>query len=132
ALIDAGVVPVPGLPAAQIVNGPDLSFESQSDKLRYLDTFGHGTHMAGIIVGNDSSVGLKGIATKAKLTSVKVGSAGGVVDVSQLLAATDWVVQHRNDDPQRVGYRVERRRVDGPHDGRQRLDRYLVGVEDVG
>ena len=77
-------------------------------------------------------MGLKGIATKAKLTSIKVGSSGGVVDVSQLLAATDWVVQHRNDDPQRVGYRVERRRVDGPHDGRQRLDRYLVGVEDVG
>src|SRR5439155_24785889 len=55
--------------------------------------------MAGIIVGNDSSVGLKGIATKAKLTSVKVGSTGGVVDVSQMIAAIDWVVQHRNDDP---------------------------------
>ena len=67
ALIDTGVVPVPGLPAAQIVNGPDLSFESQSDKLRYLDTFGHGTHMAGVIVGNDSSVGLKGIATPSAL-----------------------------------------------------------------
>src|SRR3954463_3796261 len=30
ALIDAGVAPVPGLPASRIVNAPDLSFESQS------------------------------------------------------------------------------------------------------
>jgi len=98
ALIDSGLVSVPGLPAAQVVNGPDLSFESQGSTLRYQDTFGHGTHLAGIIAGNDSSVAFKGIAPKVKLTSVKVGSAGGVVDVSQILAALDWVVQHRNDD----------------------------------
>lgn len=52
ALIDSGVVPVEGLTTAgKIVNGPDLSFESQAEHLRYLDTFGHGTHMAGIIGG---------------------------------------------------------------------------------
>src|SRR5262245_31575461 len=45
ALIDTGVAAVPGLPAGQVVNGPDLSFESQSANLRYLDTYGHGTHM---------------------------------------------------------------------------------------
>ena len=99
ALIDTGVAAVPGLPAAQIVNGPDLSFESQSPNLRYLDTYGHGTHMAGIIVGNDTATGTKGIAPKAKLTSIKVGTATGAVDVTQVMAALDWVVQHRNDDP---------------------------------
>jgi serine protease AprX len=99
ALIDTGVVPVPGLPASQIVNGPDLSFESQSTSLRYLDTYGHGTHLAGIIVGNDPATGLKGIAPKAKLTSIKVGANNGAVDVSQVIAALDWVVTHRNDDP---------------------------------
>ncbi len=99
ALIDTGVVAVPGLPGSRIVNGPDLSFESQASTLRYQDTFGHGTHMAGIIAGYDASVGFKGIAPKVKLTSIKVGGAGGVVDVSQIIAAVDWVVQHRNDDP---------------------------------
>jgi serine protease AprX len=99
ALIDTGVTAVPGLPAAQIVNGPDLSFESQSANLRYLDTYGHGTHMAGIIVGNDTATGTKGIAPKAKLTSIKVGTATGAVDVTQVMAALDWVVQHKNDDP---------------------------------
>lgn len=99
ALIDTGVVPVPGLPSAQVVNGPDLSFESQAANLRYMDTYGHGTHMAGIIVGDDPATGVKGLAPKAKLTSIKVGAANGAVDVSQVIAAIDWVVAHRNDDP---------------------------------
>ena len=44
ALIDTGVVPVDGLTyPGKVINGPDLSFESQSDELRYLDTYGHGT-----------------------------------------------------------------------------------------
>ncbi|MGI5240313.1 S8 family serine peptidase [Dactylosporangium sp. CA-139066] len=99
ALIDTGVASVPGLPAAQIVNGPDLSFESQAANLRYLDSYGHGTHMAGIIVGNDTASGSKGIAPDVKLTSVKIGTATGAVDVSQMIAAIDWVIQHRFDDP---------------------------------
>jgi serine protease AprX len=99
ALIDTGVAPVAGLPAAQIVNGPDLSFESQSASLRYLDTYGHGTHMAGIIVGNDTATGTRGLAPQAKITSVKVGTANGAVDVTQVIAAIDWVVKNRNHDP---------------------------------
>jgi serine protease AprX len=99
ALIDTGVAPVPGIPTAQVVNGPDLSFESQSSSLRYLDTYGHGTHMAGIIIGNDTATGTKGIAPGAKLTSVKVGTADGAVDVTQMIAAIDWVVKNRNYDP---------------------------------
>jgi serine protease AprX len=99
ALIDTGVVPVPGLPASRIVNGPDLSFESQSANLRWLDTYGHGTHLAGIIVGDDPATNTRGLAPGARLTSIKVGAANGAVDVSQVIAAIDWVVAHRNDDP---------------------------------
>ena len=96
ALIDSGVVPVTGLNGDdKVVDGPDLSFESSAENLRYLDTYGHGTHMAGIIAG--SGEGFEGIAPGARLVSVKVASATGATDVSQVLAGIDWVVQHRRD-----------------------------------
>src|SRR3989440_3448993 len=97
ALIDTGVVPVAGLRADHVVNGPDLSLDSQTDEGRYLDTYGHGTHLAGIIAG--SSGDFRGLAPGATLTSVKVGAYDGAVDVSQVIAALDWVVAHRDDDP---------------------------------
>jgi serine protease AprX len=107
ALIDTGVAPVPALSnATKVVVGPDLSFESQDTDLRYLDTFGHGTHMAGIIAGREAAPGtgsayandrtnFYGMAPDARLISIKVGANDGAVDVSQLIAAIDWVVQNR-------------------------------------
>jgi serine protease AprX len=38
------------------------------------------------------------MAPDAKILNVKVGNYAGVVDVSQVIAAIDWVVQHRNDN----------------------------------
>jgi subtilisin family serine protease len=107
AMIDSGVVPVNGLTAhGKVINGADLSFESQAENLRYLDTFGHGTHMAGIIAGRDDTVTppaaaspsqFVGIAPNARVLNVKVADANGATDVSQVIAAIDWVVQHRKD-----------------------------------
>ncbi len=108
ALIDSGVTAVPGLDGAgKVVHGPDLSFESQSADTRNLDTFGHGTHMAGIIAGKDaganpasssgSAESFLGMAPDARIVSVKVADAYGATDVSQVIAGIDWVVQHKND-----------------------------------
>ncbi|WP_203780751.1 S8 family serine peptidase [Paractinoplanes rishiriensis] len=98
ALIDSGVAPVPGLSQpGKVVNGPDLSFESQTPGLVNIDSYGHGTHMAGIIAGNDPATGFEGLAPGAKLISLKVAAADGAADVSQVIAAIDWVVTHRND-----------------------------------
>ena len=108
ALIDTGVAPVEGLTApGKVVNGPDLSFESQHADTRYLDGYGHGTHMAGIIAGRDTAVlagkeadskRFVGMAPGARIVNVKVATADGGADVSQIIAAIDWVVQHRNHD----------------------------------
>jgi serine protease AprX len=99
ALIDSGVAPVQGLrTSGKVIYGPDLSFESQADNLRYLDTFGHGTHMAGIIAGRDLRPrGFRGLAPGARVVSIKVSDSFGNTDVSQVIAAIGWVVQHAHD-----------------------------------
>jgi serine protease AprX len=117
AVIDSGVVPVDGLRApGKVVYGPDLSFEAQlcdedgctAGPAQNLDTYGHGTHMAGIIAGRDDATAgrissadtenFMGVAPDARIVSVKVADATGMTDVSQVIAAIDWVVQHRNRD----------------------------------
>ncbi len=107
ALLDSGVAPVAGLDApGKVVYGPDLSFESQNANLRNLDTYGHGTHMAGIIAGHDAGADPRnldptsflGIAPDARIVSVKLADAYGATDVSQVIAGIDWVVQHAHDN----------------------------------
>jgi len=112
AVIDSGVSPVPGLDApGKVIYGPDLSLESQAPNLTNLDTYGHGTFMAGLIAGNDgtptvrrasasapaSASAYRGMAPDARIISLKVATADGGVDVSQVIAAIDWVVQHAHD-----------------------------------
>src|SRR4051794_21339497 len=102
ALIDTGVAPVPGLTSGNVVQGPDLSFDSQDPATAHVDGFGHGTHLGSIIAGRDA-VGVPvsytdpnrftGIAPDATLVNVKVGASNGAVDVTQVIAGIDWVVQ---------------------------------------
>jgi serine protease AprX len=106
ALLDSGVAEVNGLRGAKVVHGPDLSYETDDPALRNRDTFGHGTHMAGIIAGRDDGTPavvqkgdedhFLGMAPGARLVSLKLADASGATDVSQMIAGIDWVVQNRN------------------------------------
>ena len=106
ALIDTGSLPVTGLVnPGTIVDGLDISFDSQNPDILHLDGYGHGVHMAGLIAGstgeqtpsrNDFKE-FTGIAPSAHVISVKAGSSNGAVDVSQIIAAIDWVVEHKDD-----------------------------------
>jgi len=116
AVLDSGVSAVPGLDSpGKVVRGPDLSLEANSDVSLDYDTFGHGTHMAGIIaaqdpVALDSKTGEPkgdaskqlGVAPDAQLLALKLASTDGSTDVSQVIAALDWVAQHRSDNGMNV------------------------------
>jgi serine protease AprX len=118
AVIDTGVAPVPGLDGrGKVVTGPDLSFDSQNGWPAGIDAYGHGTFMAGLIAGRDAGVSgsavgcvtclnssgfsdatkFVGVAPDARIVNVKVGAADGAVDVTQVIAAVDWVTQHAHD-----------------------------------
>jgi hypothetical protein len=137
ALIDSGVAPVEGLDV-NVINGPDLSFESQADTLTNIDTYGHGTHLAGLIAGRDAAIPptkedeeldkhFVGAAPGARIVSLKVASSDGATDVSQVIAAIDWVVQHRNAD----GLNIRVLNLSFGTDGTQdyRLDPLAYAVE---
>jgi serine protease AprX len=108
AVIDSGVSPLQGLGApGKVLYGPDLSLESQTSNLTNYDTYGHGTFIAGLIAGHDDTLtapyasapasAYRGIAPDARIVSLKVATADGGADVSQVIAAIDWVVQHAHD-----------------------------------
>jgi serine protease AprX len=80
AVIDTGIEPVAGLDGA-LVHQENLSAGPATG-----DQYGHGTFVAGII---------HQVAPQARLVSVKLSGADGSVDVTQVLAALQWVVANR-------------------------------------
>jgi serine protease AprX len=105
AVLDSGVSAAPGLDAAgKVTYGPDLSIEGNG-ALTQQDSFGHGTFMAGIIAGRGASNPSSdlpgapasiqlGVAPDAKVLALKLATADGSTDVSQVIAALDWVTQN--------------------------------------
>lgn len=96
ALIDTGVSPRPGLPGA---------FQQQVSLVgpgRATDGHGHGTFMAGLMVGEGDATNPLGIAPGADLWSVKVGDADGRTTIPQVLAGLALVREHADE----LGIRV--------------------------
>ncbi|MEZ5167393.1 MAG: S8 family serine peptidase [Acidimicrobiales bacterium] len=138
AVIDTGVVPVPALSDPdKVVAVVDLSLEASVPEATYLDNYGHGTHMAGIIAGRDPGADPRsaserptefvGVAPDAGIVSVKVGDNTGAVDVSQVIAGIDWVIQHRNADGLNIRVLNLSYGTDGSQD--YRIDPLAAAVE---
>ena len=68
------------------------------------DDFGHGTHVAGIVAGNGfTSDGARaGIAPGASLVALKVLDESGDGYVSDVIAAIDYAIEHRDEFNVRV------------------------------
>jgi serine protease AprX len=91
ALLDTGVAQVPDL-QNRVIERVDLTQDQDG-----LDHYGHGTHMAGIIVGDGTSSNgaYTGLAPGANLVSIKVASWDGSTDVSEIIAGLQWAVAHQ-------------------------------------
>jgi serine protease AprX len=99
AVIDTGMVPVAALAGqGKVMNGPDFSDQSRDRDLAHLDTYGHGTHVAGIIAGDDPASGFQGVAPGARLVNVKAAGADGSTSLGAIVASVGWVIAHRNDN----------------------------------
>ena len=97
AVLDTGIYKHPDL-GSRLTKEVDFAAAEKD----YVDYFGHGTHVAGIIAGNahDSSDSKSfrrfyGVASDAKLISVRVLGRDGKGYVSDVLAGIDWVIANR-------------------------------------
>jgi serine protease AprX len=93
-------VAIPPDPVTQL-SGPPLLVAPQDS----VDPNGHGTHVAGLLVGNGSHSldgRYVGIAPEASLLSVRVLDGAGNGQSSDLLAGLEWVLAHRNEYGVRV------------------------------
>lgn len=87
AIIDSGIFPHADL-KDRVVGWLDLA----GNKNKPSDTWGHGTHVAGIAAGSGkASAGeVKGVAPEANLVGVRIGS------VSDAVQALDWVIANKD------------------------------------
>ena len=96
AVLDTGVSSQSDF-AGRLVHGPDLSGEGTT-----VDSYGHGTVMAGIIGGSGADSASRtggaytGVAPKATVVAVKTAGRNGAVDVSTMLQAMHWVAAYRD------------------------------------
>ncbi len=96
AVLDTGISEMNDF-KGRLVHGPDLSGEGS-----LVDTYGHGTVMAGAAGGSgaDSAAlgkGLyAGVAPKSTLVAVKVAGRNGVADVSTILQGMHWVSAYKD------------------------------------
>ena len=101
AVIDSGVTAwhddlgETGIPGSQRV---DRFVDFVNGHTTPYDDHGHGTHVAGIIAGNghDSGGARSGMAPRARLVVMKVLGSSGQGHISNLIAALDYVVTHKD------------------------------------
>lgn len=59
------------------------------------DYNGHGTHVAGVIAGNASEMGIIGVAPQCSLYAVKAFNRNGSANLSDLLTAINWCIKNK-------------------------------------
>ncbi len=92
AILDTGVADTAALSRTNhhLYSGPDYSGESSATR----DGFGHGTFMADLISGGSVSGHAIGVAPAAVLIDVKVATADGTTNLSNVLSGMDWVAKN--------------------------------------
>ena len=88
AVIDSGVAAHKSL-RKRIVASVDFTGSGDGG-----DSFGHGTHVAGIIA-SDGDAAYTGVAPDAHIVSLKVLNGEGVGETSDVIEAIQWAIDHR-------------------------------------
>jgi serine protease AprX len=93
AVLDTGIDNLPDF-SGRLIGGVDLTNTSNP----YLDSYGHGTFVAGLIAGNGASSGgqYSGEAPGASLVSIKVAGADGTTHLGTLISGLQWAADQQS------------------------------------
>jgi len=92
AVVDTGAGPHSDL---KIAGGANVIAGSSTTS--YSDDNGHGTHVAGIIVGQGVNGGVKGVAPDSSLYAVKALDSTGNGYTSDIISGIDWAMENNMD-----------------------------------
>jgi hypothetical protein len=96
AIVDTGVATHADL---NVVGGVNCS---TSDRTRWADENGHGTHVAGTVAARDNDYGVVGVAPGARIWAVRILNADGYGLLSWYVCGLDWILAQRDpNDPSR-------------------------------
>jgi serine protease AprX len=92
AVIDSGIAPSSDFDS-RLLASYDFTTGKAGTPVAASDAYGHGTHVAGLIAsnGSTSSGAYAGVATGARLISLKVLDRNGAGYTSDVIAALEWV-----------------------------------------
>ncbi len=122
AIIDSGIAP------SGDFDGRIVAFKDYvKHKTKPYDDFGHGTHVAGLIASDGSLSGymFQGVAPRANLIVLKVLDKNGAGSTSNVIAALDYVIAHRND----LGIQIVNLSLGHPITAPARFDPLVQAVE---
>ncbi len=89
-----------GFPNSKVIGGYDFG-DDDSDPFPAAVHDPHGTSCAGIAAGDACDVGdyIGGVACGAKIYALKTKNSEGVIYNDNVIAAWDWCISHKNDNP---------------------------------
>ena len=67
------------------------------DRQDYMDRYGHGTYVAGLIAGCDNGIGIIGVAPKAQLIAVKVIGDNGAGSPQTIVQGIEYCIEEKVD-----------------------------------
>jgi serine protease AprX len=90
--MDTGVDQLPDF-SGRLIGGVDLTGGGNL----FQDSYGHGTFVAGLIVGDGASSNAQysGEAPGANLVSIKVAGANGLTDLGTIIQGRQWALDHQ-------------------------------------
>ena len=86
----------PASPPIRTSSSPAATTARSSDRTRWRDENGHGTHVAGTVGARDNTIGVVGVAPGVRLWAVRILNSSGYGLLSWYVCGLDWILAQKD------------------------------------